>query len=402
MKTTILHLLVLASSTVAAACGASASDAENATTSHLFAASTGSSRAETDGLHYCSPGPSGWTCFGEDWVFDGPGVPPAPPWRPRLLPDLADADAVALSYGDATLCKIVQGSRTLACKKNPYEVQLPAGPFAPVPGWSNVLSVSARRGQTCALAGGKGVACAGDFQFGTTPPAFVPGTERAVQMSAGTGHVCALLDSGAVSCWGRNYEGALGNGSTVDETVDAPAAPVVGISDAVAVAAGHYASCALRRLGTVRCWGLNLQGNLGSGSLDSSTVPVEVVGITDATAVVMSYEYNGGGGGGPTLAVSDEPAGAFACAIVTGGHVKCWGDNRSGALGNGTRDASAVPVDVVGLSDVTSLALGFDGACAVLRGGALACWGNYPVPSPGSATSNATTPVVISGIPAAN
>jgi len=40
-------------------------------------------------------------------------------------------------------------------------------------------------------------------------------------------------------------------------------------------------------------------------------------------------------------------AGTF-CAITESGQIKCWGNNDSGQLGDGTMNDSNVPVDVVG------------------------------------------------------
>jgi alpha-tubulin suppressor-like RCC1 family protein len=36
-----------------------------------------------------------------------------------------------------------------------------------------------------------------------------------------------------------------------------------------------------------------------------------------------------------------------SCLIMTSGQVKCWGQNSSGQLGDGTTNDSAVPVDII-------------------------------------------------------
>ena len=66
----------------------------------------------------------------------------------------------------------------------------------------------------------------------------------------------------------------------------------------------------------------------------------------------------------------------FACAINPSGGVECWGDNSVGELGNGTQNASPIPVPVSVLtSGVTAVAAGTEFACA-LQNGAVYCWGD--------------------------
>lgn len=132
------------------------------------------------------------------------------------------------------------------------------------------------------------------------------------------------------------------------------------------LAAGGNHSCARVSDSTVQCWGLNSSGQLGNNSLVSSTLPVPVTGLTSVSSVAAG--------------------GAFSCAVTTAGlngKVKCWGQNNSGQLGDGTLSGRRVPVQVttsgaVPLTGVNAVAAGSNFACAVLSAGAsgtVRCWG---------------------------
>jgi len=65
-----------------------------------------------------------------------------------------------------------------------------------------------------------------------------------------------------------------------------------------------------------------------------------------------------------------------ACAITSVASLKCWGDNESGQLGDGTTNNSSTPVTVdLGLSVIDVVAANF-WTCAVTVDGAVFCWGN--------------------------
>lgn len=81
---------------------------------------------------------------------------------------------------------------------------------------------------------------------------------------------------------------------------------------------------------------------------------------------------------GPVLAIT---AGvAHTCALLVGGHVRCWGFNGNGEIGSGTPgtsgegDASGgADVDVGG--KVSQIAAGYHHTCALLDDGRVRCWG---------------------------
>jgi len=103
---------------------------------------------------------------------------------------------------------------------------------------------------------------------------------------------CAVLSSGGVDCWG--------SGTTMSSYVPVP---VGGITDATAVSANGWNLdhvCAMLSTGSVNCWGSNDFGQLGDGtntgpdicanSYPCSITPVQVTGVTNATAISVGKQ----------------------------------------------------------------------------------------------------------------
>ena len=194
----------------------------------------------------------------------------------------------------------------------------------PVSGLTTATRVAAGDEFACALLANGTVKCwglgesgqRGDGSFGTFAfaPVSVNGLTGAVALAAGYGHTCALLSNATMRCWGENIEGQLGNGTTANPGTAQPVA-VSGITGAGAITTGAYHTCALLGNGTLRCWGRNSQGQLGNGTLTRSSTPVTVGGITGVAAV------SGGG--------------AHTCAVLGDGTVWCWGETSSGNSATG-------------------------------------------------------------------
>jgi alpha-tubulin suppressor-like RCC1 family protein len=210
-------------------------------------------------------------------------------------------------------------------------------------------------------------------------PVAIPGVTGAVAVAVGGDHTCALIDGGTAECWGFGADGQLGNGANTG-VVPTPA-PVMGLTGVVAIGAGQNYTCALLSNGTVECWGLNAQGEMGNGTLTNTNTPGVVVGLTGATAIATGSFH--------------------VCAVIGDGGVDCWGENNNDQLGS-VLDGGVVNepnvVAVPGLSGVVGVTAGSDHTCALIADGGVDCWGDNDVGQVGNGTTtnnvSAPTPVV--------
>lgn len=248
------------------------------------------------------------------------------------------------------------------------------------------VSTSAGGFHSCAVLSNGTVKCWGYNLYGqlgngtktdSNVPVLVSGITTAMSVSAGTDHTCALLTGGAVKCWGNNGNGQLGNGTT---TGSSSPVSTTGISTAVVVVAGTQYSCASLTDGGVKCWGWNNNFSLGSGTSSDSSVPVSVYGISTAVSVAISGQGfhscailsdgtikcwglnsdgqlgNGTSGGtsmipvtvsGISAARSVAAGGLYTCTVTSDGTALCWGKNDVGQLGISNFTSKSLPAPVI-------------------------------------------------------
>ena len=128
-----------------------------------------------------------------------------------------------------------------------------------------------------------------------------------------------------------------------------------------------YHFCAVMVDGAATCWGYNYYGQLGNGSTTSSVAAVPVTGIDGSSPATTAISVGGGKN--------------HSCAVLANGTVKCWGQNDSGQLGDGTLTNSSVPVSVRVIDGVTpsttavNVSAGQTNSCAQMADGTVRCWG---------------------------
>lgn len=172
--------------------------------------------------------------------------------------------------------------------------------------------------------------------------------------------------------------------------------------DATRTVSGTNRTCAILS-NNVWCWGSNNMGQLGDGTTVNSNIPVKVRSIGD-----MKY--------GKIIDIFT--AQHHSCVLTQLGinkKVYCWGDNRSGQLGNSDFGSSysAVPIEikVVGSAAISDFsgnkisAIGGTGdtSCAIASG-KVYCWGGNDrgqlgYGSPGSPGYSAAPAMINSGGP---
>lgn len=317
--------------------------------------------------------------------------------------------------------------------------------------------VEAGEGLSCALETDGSVWCwgTGPVGDGTTETRLVPvrvtGLSDVAQISVGRFHACALRSDGTIWCWGKNRFGQLGEGTTDDEAepVQVMAIPIAsGVvttgnyscahfpdgkvdcwgrsyigtaqyiqADQISIGDDHL--CSRKSDGTIWCIGSNENGELGTGETSGSDIIGVQSQLTDAvdlavtqfrTTIVRQDQTVWWTGWSAVDGTHPDPVqidGLIApvdvqsgqqhdCARDQDGSLWCWGNNEIGQLGNGTTEASAAAVRVVGLVDVTGHDAGRGGGCALATGRPIQCWGFNDSGQLGNgSTTSTTTPVPV-------
>eukprot|EP01083_Nonionella_stella_P272832 925379_1 len=206
---------------------------------------------------------------------------------------------------------------------------------------------------------------------------------RVVQVATGGRHTCALSEAGTVKCWGLGRQGQLGNGNKTDRG-DVPNEMgdnlhVVDLGTnfkATQITLGLYYSCALSDANVVKCFGDNGYGQLGQGDVDNrGDVPGEMGDNLLPIELGTSF-----------TAIEIVAGGYSTCALSNNGKAKCWGQGSVGELGYGdTANRGDMPdqmgdalqeIDLGTNFNVTQISVGMSHTCALSDANVVKCFGD--------------------------
>ncbi len=275
-------------------------------------------------------------------------------------------------------------------------------------------------GDLCTLDGSGKLACEGR----TLPTNLGEGIADVID---GYGHTCVLKQSGALGCWGSNEYGELGDGIPL---VRSAPARIDGLDDVTELNVAHTNVCARKKDGTTWCWGdglgqptklavtgpsipaqyaagcthqqgkvhcvqMNLGGNEwqpvtadplgGPKDLQSAAIDrapnLYLVDRAGGVSAWFSMNYNGMAARAQAMSAPSKvrglvPTGLGACALLDGGRVACFEDERHE---HDEKFLTKTPAsrafrEIPSLAGVVQLAGGSSHACARTSDGRVLCW----------------------------
>jgi alpha-tubulin suppressor-like RCC1 family protein len=260
----------------------------------------------------------------------------------------------------------------------------------------------------------------GTTRDGSTTPVAVAGGRHFRMLEAGGAHTCGLSDPDRRAyCWGNNGYGQLGDGS---QTLRRTPVAVLGGQAFRSVAAGEYHTCAVSPTYVAYCWGYNHDGELGDGTeVPQRSQPSLVAGGRQFVQIDAGWYHtcavtpgerafcwgNGRSGqigdGKTYLRFTPRPVagglsfsrvtagGAHTCGETTGNRAYCWGYNASGQLGDGTFTTRLTPKAVVGGLTFKQVSAGANQTCGVSSADRAYCWGENGFGQLGDGTTTGRT-----------
>jgi alpha-tubulin suppressor-like RCC1 family protein len=138
------------------------------------------------------------------------------------------------------------------------------------------------------------------------------------------------------------------------------------------ISAGYNHSLLLKADGSIWAWGNNSSGQLGNGTTTNETSPIQVGNANNWIEIAAGF------------------MGSHSLAINVDGTLWAWGNNGSGALGDGTNNNSSSPIQIDYPSTWSHIAGGQGFSLGIKTDGTLWAWGEneYGQLGTGNTTDN--------------
>ena len=314
---------------------------------------------------------------------------------PTHIPGVNGVRVVTLSLGMAHSCAIVGNPITYCWGSNSYgelgdgtTVDNSTPVDIDMPNLWVANSISLGESHSCAILETSGIVCwgsngAGQLGIGSNSnkvtARYIITPLSTNLLSAGDGYSCAIFNQGQLKCWGHNDHGQLGDGSTTDRNTPTSIS-LIGSRSAVSVSAGDSHTCVLIENGSVQCWGLNGDYQVGDGSTTERHSPR----LVSLPSGLWAEQVSAGG--------------FHTCAILSDKTLRCWGNNSNGQIGDGTTVDRSSPKNVSLPSGRIPIhvSAGYLSTCALLDDGSVRCWGSNGVGQLGDgSTTDRTTPAAV-------
>jgi alpha-tubulin suppressor-like RCC1 family protein len=280
-----------------------------------------------------------------------------------------------------------------------------------------------------------GLNTAGQLGIGNTTNQILPmqipdSVNSYYKVSAGSGSACAITTVGALKCWGLNNLGLLGDGTLVNQPSPVAVDPEVSYAQ---ISAGQSHFCGVNSDGVVKCWGTDSYGQTGQGLSQVITLPTKAedaslyskvsAGNSQSCGIVASsgqlkcwgYNLNGELGDGVSGTIMTLPKVidrgfsyidvsvglVTSCGITSGNVLKCWGSASDGQLGDNTNVSKYKPVVVDPGVGYQKVSIRDYHACGITLNNVLKCWGRnstYQL-GDGTATKKLVPTVIDPGVP---
>ena len=187
----------------------------------------------------------------------------------------------------------------------------------PVAVLSNVAQLDTSRGTVCAVTNDGDVYCWGEGL--ADRPTKTIGLPKIKQVSVGEGNQCAVGVDSSLWCWGIFSSGTDGTGRGTRFQTETPFRVEIPRGGATQVSVGESSICAVSVISaSVYCWGRNDYGEIGNNNKGNNALFPQKVLLEDGE---MAQQVSVGT--------------QYACAMLTSGAARCWGNKQAGVLGNG-------------------------------------------------------------------